>query len=275
MPNDTPAAIYAARELERRLNGPMQFTAEAGLTTMLAPNYVLYIFNIGPMSWKGVNAISKGSAGRYEIQPCERGRPFSKPIIIPSIVVDTYMIEDEIKTHSVTGEFMCQDIVHPMLGQNWSWGQNLDDFGVFWTRNNPPTNAELEQARAKMEATFRLALTEASGLEAAGTTGPRDITPLMRYAADYFEEDRPWNRIYRKTAECPACGGPTKPGTAVHTCGAVLDWPSAIKFGLKTKEQAAAAGIVLEQPNGAGKVEKKKKPEAERPGKATSPRAPR
>jgi hypothetical protein len=262
MPSDTPAAVWARKQLEEKLNGPIHFTAEAGLTSHLAPDYVLYIFNVGPMSWTGAQAISKGSAGRYNIQACEKGRPFSKPIIIPSIVIDTYIIEEEIKTHSVTGEFMCQDIVHPMLGANWSFGQNLDDFGVFWTPNNPPTNDELEKARAKMEDTFRLALREASGLEAAGTTGPNDITPIMRHAADYFGEDRPWNRIYRKSIECPACGGPTKPGTAVHTCGAVLDWPLAIKFGLKTREQAVAAGIELAQPTNG-----KKPPRAQKPAK--------
>ena len=241
MPNNTPAAIFAAREQERNMTGPMNFVVDPSV--IFAPKHVLYIFNIGPMA----HTVFKGSAGPvggYKIEPCEKGEPYSRPLIIPSLVVDTYMVENEIKTHSVTGEFMCQDIVHPMIGRTWSVGQNLDDFGVFWTKNNPPKPEEIDKARGQMEKTFRAALTEATMLEA--TNNLKDITPIMRYAADYFQEDRPWNRLYRKTAECPACGGPTQPGRAIHTCGAVLDWPAAIRFGLKTKADAAAAGIELD-----------------------------
>jgi hypothetical protein len=244
MPNDTPAAQYAAREREDLMTGPMNFSREAALTLSLAPDYVLFIYNLGPLSWTGANAISKGSAGRYNIQACDKGMPFTKPLIIPSIVVDTYMVENEMKTHSMRGEDLCIDIVHPAIGKSWSVGQNLDDFGVFWSKNNPPTQEEIRTARTKMEKTFRNALAEATTLEAIGNL--KDITPMMRFAADYFEEDRPWNKIYRKTAECPGCGGPTK-GTAVHTCGAVLDWPKAIALGLKTRKDAEAAGYMLDE----------------------------
>src|ERR1700680_4216465 len=116
MPNDTPAAQFAAREREQQMTGPMTFSRESLLTMRLAPEYVLYIYNVGPMSWTGSQAISKGSAGRYEIHACEKDFPFSKPLIIPSIVIDTYSVENEIKTHAVDGEFMCQDIVHPQIG---------------------------------------------------------------------------------------------------------------------------------------------------------------
>jgi hypothetical protein len=81
----------------------------------------------------------------------------------------------------------------------------------------------------------------------------KNITPLMRYAADYFEENRTWNKMYKKSAQCPACGGATEQGRAIHSCGAVLDWPLAISFGLKTRAQAAEAGIDLngnKQPGG-------------------------
>ncbi len=250
--NETAGAQYAAREREAIMTGPMIFQPELAVQLEI-PKYVLYIYNIGPMSF----AIEKGSAGPrggYKIKACEKGRPFSEPVLIPSIVTDTYMIENEMKTHSVTGEFMCRDIVHPFIAHSingkeagWSVGQNLDDFGVFWTKNSPPTNEELEGARKAMEKTFRAALAEATQLEAIGQL--QSITPLMRHAADYFEEDRAWNKIYNKRQECPGCGGPTKPGTAVHTCGAVLDWPRAIQLGLKTKADAVAAGVAASNDN--------------------------
>ena len=163
MPNNTPAAIFAAREQERNMTGPMNFVVDPSV--IFAPKHVLYIFNIGPMA----HTVFKGSAGPvggYKIEPCEKGEPYSRPLIIPSLVVDTYMVENEIKTHSVTGEFMCQDIVHPMIGRTWSVGKNLDDFGVFWTKNNPPKPEEIDKARGS----FAEACGEAPEGSGAGQT---------------------------------------------------------------------------------------------------------
>jgi hypothetical protein len=145
------------------------------------------------------------------------------------------------------GKNVAQDIVHPFLGNganaDWSFGQNLDELGVFWTENENPTDAEIDAARTKLENTYRKALADATMLE---TTGKLElVTPLMRLAAQHFGEDRPWNKIYKKMAECIACGGPMKEGIIVHSCGAVYDWPKAIALGLRTKEQAEAAGIDL------------------------------
>lgn len=260
MPHDTPAARFAKAQREEAMTGPMFFNPELAVTLQV-PQYSLFIFNVGPISYTKGNSVRKGSAGNYEIEACEKDKPFSRPCIIPSIVTDTYMVENQMLTHAVTGEFMCRDIVHPFLAagdglESWSIGQNLDDLGIFWTRNNPPTNDELAEARAKLEKSFRLLLAEANVIEAQGRL--LDITPLMRHAADYFHEDRSWNKIYRKTAECPACGAPTKEGTAVHTCGAVLDWTMAIKFGLKTLKDAENAGVTLDVPEEAKKPAKKK-----------------
>jgi hypothetical protein len=237
--NETPAAQYAKRELEAKLNGPTFFDPE--LVLMLdIPRFCYYIFNVGPMDF----TVPKGSAGPrggYRIKGCEKGKHYSEPLIIPSIVTDTYMQEDQMKTHSVTGAFMCQDIVRPMNGQMWSIGQNLDDFGVFWTKNKVPIESELIQARAKMEGTFRAALAEANMLEAQNRIDL--ITPLMRHAASYFEEDRKWNQTYKRVIECPNCGEGMKAGIAVHTCGAVLDWAKAILFSARTVQQAKDAGV--------------------------------
>lgn len=135
---------------------------------------------------------------------------------------------------------MAQDIVHPTTahfgaGKSWwSIGANLDDIGVFFTRNNPPTEQELAAARQKMEGTYRKLLQMATSIEAAGRID--DITPLMRIAASYFGEDRAWNRIYRKTMECPGCGEPTKAGIIRHPCGYIFDPDRALMAGMITKE---------------------------------------
>lgn len=249
--NESPRAQQVKRDVEHEWTGDMFFAPELAVQLgNLIPKHVFYIFNIGPLE----HVVPKGSGGPvggYRIKACEKGKPFSEPCIIPSIVTDTYMVENMIRTHSVTGEFMCRDIVHPFIAHSvdgreagWSIGQNLDDFGVFWTKNNPPTNEELQIAKEKMEKTFRSALAEANMLEAQNRL--QDITPLMRHAARHFGEDRDWNKIYQRHASCPACGGQMKEGIAVHSCGAVLNWPLAILHSVKNFDDAKRFGVYSE-----------------------------
>lgn len=237
------AANRAAEEREAAMNGPTIFDPDLAVQLRI-PTYVLYIYNVGPMEFR----VSKGSAGPpggYHIQACEKGKPYSAPLVIPSMVTDTYLQEDIAKTHSVTGEFMCQDIVHPALTDtSWSVGQNLDDFGVFWTKNKNPMPEELALAVAKMEKTFRAALAEANTLEATNRLDL--ITPLMVYAADHYEESRKWNPVYKRTLECPICGGPMKAGIAIHACGAVHDWPKAIVSSARSFDDAKKHGVYSE-----------------------------
>ena len=222
MPNDTPAAIAAARAREGEMNGMLVYTPDNALS-MADPDYRVYIYNLGPM----LHNVEKGSAGTFRIEPCEPGQEYSDPYVLPSVWRDSFFVEQEMKTHSVSGEFMAQDIVHPVTagygaGKTWwSFGANLDDLGVFWTRNKPPLDTEVAVARAKMENTYRKLLQMATSIEAAGRID--DITPMMRIAASYFGEDRPWNRIYKKMLECPGCGEPAKPGIIRHPCGFIFD----------------------------------------------------
>ena len=141
------------------------------------------------------------------------------------------------KTHSVSGEFMAQDICNPITAGGktwWSFGADLTALGVFWTRNNPPSDSELAAARQKMEVSYRKQLGMAASIEAAGRID--DITPLMRIAASYFGEDRSWNKIYKKTAECPGCGEPAKMGIIRHPCGYVFDPDRALLAGMISEE---------------------------------------
>ncbi|HEX8801770.1 MAG TPA: hypothetical protein VF772_24320 [Terriglobales bacterium] len=235
MPHDTPAAIAAAREREAAMNGNLVYTPD---TVQFAPDPPgkYYIWNLGPMK----HVVEKGSAGTFNIEPCAEDGGLGPPLVLPTVWRDTYFIEQEMKTHAVSGEFMAIDIVHPVtahIGAGktwWSIGANLDDIGVFWTKNNPPLDAEIEAARKKMEITYRKLLNMAASIEAAGRID--DITPLMRIAASYFGEDRAWNKIYRKTMECPGCGEPAKAGIIRHPCGYIFDPDRALMAGMISEE---------------------------------------
>lgn len=256
MPNDTPAAIRAAREREEAMNGILVYTPDQGGFSA-DPAYKIYVYNLGPMQ----HEVPKGSAGTFIIPPCNEDGSLGKALVLPSVWRDSYQVEQEMKTHAVSGEFMAIDIVHPVtahIGAGktwWSMGANLDDVGVFWTRNEVPTEAEIAAARKKMEVTYRKLLNMAASIEAAGRID--DITPLMRIAASYFGEDRAWNKIYRKTAECPGCGEPAKAGIIRHPCGYIFDPDRALMAGMITEEvhkqmvkyrTAEAVGFTEEKP---------------------------
>lgn len=237
MPNDTPAAIHAAKEREAAMNGTLTYSPDQPLASA---KYQVFIFNVGAMR----HEVAKGSVGTFVVPPCDPTEEYSEPLVIPGIVHDSYMIEQEMKTHSVKGEFMAQDIVHPQIGASWSFGQNLDDFGVFWTLDNPPKPEQIAAARLKMEGTYRKLLQMATSIETSGRLD--DITPLMRIAASYFGEDRPWNRIYKKVLECPGCGEAAKPGIIRHPCGFIFDPDRALVAGMITKEVHATMMKALE-----------------------------
>jgi hypothetical protein len=232
MPHDTPTAIAAkhAKEDQWNMRDSLNYTPD-NAAPHYAPPYKVYIFNLLAIPWK----VEKGSAGTFTITACEPGEPYSAPLVLPSVVMDSYFIESEMKTHSVSGEFMAQDIIHPTIGANWSFGQNLDTLGCFWTRNEVPTEKELTAARQKMEETGRKVLAMATTIETSGKLD--EITPLMRIFATYFGEDRSWNRIYKKQAECPNCGLPYKEGIFSHACGYIFNLDGALLGGTITKER--------------------------------------
>lgn len=254
MPSDTPGAIASARAREESMNGTLVYTPDA-VQVGADPPGKYYIFNLGPME----HNVEKGSAGVFKIKACVDAEPYSEPLVIPSVWRDSYFIEQEMKTHAVSGEFMAIDIVHPItasIGAGktwWSMGANLDDIGVFWTKNNPPSDEDIAKAREKMEKTYRKLLNMAASIEAAGRID--DITPLMRIAASYFQEDRPWNKIYRKLSECPGCMEPVKAGAIKHSCGYIFDLDRALLAGMLSQEEhdrllklrtRAAASVTVE-----------------------------
>ena len=232
MPSDSVVALREARIKESELNGPLVYTPDNAAFAN-DPPYKVYIYNLGPIEHK----VERGSAGTFILKACEQGNDYELAWTLPSVWRDSYFVEQEMKTHSVSGEFMAQDICNPITAGGktwWSFGADLTSLGVFWTKNNPPTESELAAARQKMEVTYRRMLGMAASIEAAGRID--DITPLMRIAASYFGEDRSWNKIYKKTMSCPGCGEAAKTGIIRHPCGYVFDPDRALMAGMISEE---------------------------------------
>jgi hypothetical protein len=113
--------------------------------------------------------------------------------------------------------------------------------GVFVAAGPEPTEAELADARHKLEE-FHRRLVATADLEWERSHNPMFITDLERRAARELKLDKPWLYDPKPLAECPACAEKIKPGVAVcRSCGAILDRKKAAQFGLVAAEEQETA----------------------------------
>jgi hypothetical protein len=126
---------------------------------------------------------------------------------------------------------------------SYAIGTDLRAQGVFWTRNNPPTEAEVAKAHKRIEKYYRGLLEKATALE---YSNPKELAERLQnedyhLAADYFGEEFSWHKKRVKKvapvvkSECPNCGNEIKRGIAFHfdpdTGLCVLDWKRAYEAG--------------------------------------------
>lgn len=121
-------------------------------------------------------------------------------------------------------------------------GGEGSNFGVFVCAGSAPTDAELKEAREKLEAFYRN-LVAGADRQWERTHNVVLISDLERRAAKELHLEKEWCYEPQQRVDCPACGEKLKPGVAVcRVCGAVLDREKAAKFGLGAAPQPIASG---------------------------------
>jgi hypothetical protein len=146
---------------------------------------------------------------------------------------------------AITAREIAEDLAREINGDSGEGSFH----GVFVAAGPEPTEAELTEARTKLDA-FHRRLVEMADLEWERSHNPMFITDLERRAARELKLDKPWLYDPKPQAECPACGEKIKPGVAVcRTCGAILDREKAAKFGFGGDDEAAVelSGKILEK----------------------------
>ena len=105
----------------------------------------------------------------------------------------------------------------PAPGTVTGIGNNLTVQGVFWTRNEKPTEDELKAAEGRREKYYRTLLNRARVLE---NTNPKaleeELNQDYRLAAQYFGEETSWYRAHAAKGICPNCGESITLGVAFH-----------------------------------------------------------
>ncbi len=117
--------------------------------------------------------------------------------------------------------------------------RNLNAYGVFWSKHNPPLKEEIASARRRMEKTYRAELEKMAAIEARNPDEARATADWTSHAAaTYFEVSTSWHRSdlgQRRSPgsemDCPNCAEKIAIGAAVcRHCDAVLDEEKARKY---------------------------------------------
>lgn len=211
----------------------------------------VYIYNVGP--WQ--HAINLGSLGQFVVPKCEAGEEYSKPVEysgenaagpgIPAIVPESLV--DAVEGYDVTYKWDLstsgQSVALNIMGLS-GFAQpsaNLTQYGVFIASGKIPTDVEVEQAKAKLEALYDKrvkdadAAFEVNGGTETGENGKvyNTITADHIQAANALGLDREWARKNTKKVPCGACDRPVSPNAVRchhEGCGAILNEEKARKM---------------------------------------------
>jgi len=193
----------------------------------------LFLFNVSSREYRW----REPGFDWYRIPACAVGQDYGEPCEVPGLVIEEVLKVEETELNTYNGEEICLAIMH--AGPGMRPDSDLRNFGVFVSRTNPPSHADVEEAHARMLKTCDELVSDGDRIHAEGQgkgLGGQMITDLHRWAAKEARQERNWSKGLVQMIECPACHRPVAKGSAVHLpwseCGAILDEAKAIKFGL-------------------------------------------
>jgi hypothetical protein len=182
------------------------------------------LVNISTQKWPPRQRTYFGS---LEVRSPELGEAFAiTPIRGCTGVMD--LGDKRIMEYRITAREIADDIAREINGDSGEGSFH----GVFVAAGDSPTDAELEDARRRLDE-FHRRLVAAADLEWERSHNPMFITDLERRAARELRLEKPWLYDPKPLADCPVCAEKIKPGVAVcRSCGAILDREKAAQFGL-------------------------------------------
>ena len=245
-----------------------QFEADKTTSPFLDPNvyrepaYFVYVYSVvdpRPANHKLVRHLPP-LIPRLEIRECG---PSDKWVLVTTIPhpinqqeIDTVSGERKASFHRA--ERAAMDIVNPsnrsldqdakdQIGAMSAIGDNYGNLGVFWSKNYPPTEAEINKAIARKESFYRDRTQQANNLQISNPKALQDwLTPTDHIAADYlnlhFGMEFSWHQVPKRLVSCPNCGEQIKsldiafhPSAAFGGKACILDWKKAVDAGVVAK----------------------------------------
>jgi len=217
-------------------------------------DFHVYIYNIAKLEYK----VSRLPLIKEMVIPARKENEkyavvtsLPSPFKFPKGNIDSNDIDIVI----IDGRRMAMDIINPdnltldqdaVITSSFSVGQNLGKLGVFWSVNNPPTEAEIAAATRRMEKHYRELLSDARAVETSNPQAlPAVITPTLHAACEYFHETTNWHKKEVHLEPCPRCGMPANAGAPFHPLegggfciNGVEGWKKAVAAGVRSRAQA-------------------------------------
>lgn len=218
------------------------------------PDYYIYIFTV---SDRDFTVSQPPLFPALYIPARKKGERVSFVVKLPSPFqqLDREGAVGDLITRGHRAEAVAQSICNPnnlSLDQDapindrsiLGFGVDLNAQGVFWSRNEKPTEDEIRRAELRRERYYRALLEKARVLE---ISNPKELNDILNQdfhqAAEYFHQETSWHKTMIKFEECPLCGESIKPGVAAHknslggTC--IIDKDRAKLMGLPTTSPAS------------------------------------
>ena len=275
----TERAGKMQRALEQGHNRPLNVT---GTWVPRPTEFTVFLFTISKRSF----VVSHALLPHIDIPACESGERYKKfrfiPHPFPQKVEDVFGTDREPYDYH-SAERIAQDIcnpANPTLNQGIEDYGKLDPFfavqdgtnlarhGVFWSRNETPTETELVNVEKKRDNFYRFLIGEADTFYAADPrTAITKITTDHRMALDYFGEERPWHKKFIAQYACPNCAMMIPQTAAYHRdldgdlC--IVDWRQTVASGKRKKEDVPEElRWWTEEKRGPGRPRREDSPEA-------------
>jgi RNA polymerase subunit RPABC4/transcription elongation factor Spt4 len=249
---DSPLALKLGAGMTTQDNQRgINWSIDANL--MRPVEYHIFMFNVGVKS----HEIRKPPLFPYVLVPgVGPGERYHLAFKIPNICNQGWADPDNgsIRHHGDDGRRVAMDMINPLnpgIDQDWqidskslaratSIGDDLSQWGLFWSLNETPTEVEIGKAIARMEKFYRRLIAEANGIVQSGRYDRQGQDRLNEHhflAADHFGYKSSWNTLVETPAGCPNCGEPIKAGIAYHKNSmdmvCIIDPERARKAGLK------------------------------------------
>ena len=186
------------------------------------------IANITEQQW-----ILHRTHGTFQVRPCPPDQPYGLTEVGPR--KGTIDLGDKrVLDFPISARELAEDLAHEINSD----GGEASFFGVFVCAGERPSEAELAEARRKLEEFYKRQVYTADQ-EWERSHNYTLITDVQRRAARWLGAEKDWCYEPKPMVDCPACGEKVKPGVAVcRSCGAVLDAAKAAQFGLARPGQA-------------------------------------
>ena len=226
--------------------------AEANLALVPLPQ--VYIFNVGPKEWKGV-----GGGKEWKIPACPKNARYSEGVAIPMLCLSERDLADggnnldTVMDAALSGtRKIGKDTKHVMgvaddiIGKN-STASSLDVhttngewFGVFVSRDEEPSEEEIEAAEDKLRQMMDLIYAQGSEKVQAGEKVSMIDRPRYNEAAAYLRRPPLWGSLDHTLDQCPECGEDIRKGAKVcKHCHLAIDEASIAARQKKRAREAA------------------------------------